>query len=40
MKMGSLFDGNGIALPNALYVMQGIADVLTRDKELDPEAMA
>ena len=34
--------GNGIALPNALYVMQGIADVLTRDKELpvDPKVMA
>jgi hypothetical protein len=24
--------GNGIALPNALYVMQGIADVLERER--------
>ena len=24
--------GNGIALPNALYVMQGIADVMAEEK--------
>jgi hypothetical protein len=24
--------GNGIALPNALYVMQGIADVMSEEK--------
>lgn len=35
-KLGSLFDGSGgfgIALPTALYCMQGITDALNTEEE-------
>ena len=31
-KLGSLFDGSG-GFPPAMYVMQGIVDVLTREAQ-------
>ena len=31
VKLGSLFDGNEIALPCALHVMQGVARVMEEE---------